>query len=480
MRPSDFELVIGLEVHCQLKTRSKLFAPCAFSFGNGPNEQSDPVSWALPGVLPVPNALAVEYAVRLGLAVGAEIAPKSRWARKHYFYPDSPYGYQITQHDQPYCRGGAIVLPPDETGQSKRIRLHHIHMEADAGKNIHVDGQDVSWVDYNRAGAPLVEIVSFPDLRSAADAAAYLREIRTLVRALGISDANMEEGTLRCDANVSLRPRGSETFGTRCEIKNLNSFRFVESAIASEARRQFDLLEQGKPVVQSTLAYDTERDRTWVMRSKEDAADYLYFPEPDMPPLLLDEAYVAAVKANLPELPAARFERYLGLGLTADDARLLIADSEVGAYFEEVLKSGVPAKKACNWLLVELVGRLNRDQSSIADCKLRPQALAKIVGLIEESVIGGPAAKKVFELCYASGDEPLVVVEREGLRQVSDSGAIEAIVRDVVAAHPKQVADVLAGQVKVRGFLIGQIMKRSSGQANPQLANEILDRVLQS
>lgn len=480
MSASAYEVVIGLEVHCQLKTESKLFTDCACGFGAEPNVQSDPYTWALPGTLPVPNRAAVELGMRLALAVGAEIQARSIWARKHYFYPDSPQGYQITQNSHPYCLGGGVELLDDEGKVKQKVRLHHIHLEADAGKSTHVSGEAVSLLDFNRAGAPLVEIVSEPDLRSASDAADYLRELRTLVRFLGISDANMEEGTLRCDANVSLRPKGSETLGTRCEIKNLNSFKFVESAILAEMRRQEDLLSRGEKVVQSTMAYDADKDRTWVMRSKEDAADYLYFPEPDLPPLDISEAWIEQVKAAMPELLAERRARYETLGLSAYDRSVLCTEPALADYFDQMLESEIPAKKACNWLSVELVGQLNRQGLDIQDCPMPPAHLAQIVQLLQEDAISGPSAKKVFEASFQEGLEPKIIVERDGHRQVSDTGAIEEMLRKVLEDNPKQVAAYKNGQEKLRGFFVGQVMKASQGQANPKLVNQLLDSLLSS
>lgn len=473
-----YEVVIGLEVHCQLKTQSKLFTDCASGFGAAPNEHSDPYTWALPGTLPVPNRAAVQMGMKLALAVGAEIQERSIWARKHYFYPDSPQGYQITQNSHPYCLGGSVDLLNDEGEVRHTVRLHHIHLEADAGKSTHVAGESVSLLDFNRAGAPLVEIVSEPDLRSASDAADYLRELRTLVRFLDISDANMEEGTLRCDANVSLRPVGQEAFGTRCEIKNLNSFRFVESAILAEMRRQEDLLLRGEPVIQSTMAYDVDKDRTWVMRSKEDAADYLYFPEPDLAPLDISPEWIQEVRNALPELPHARRARYSKLGLSAYDSKVLCGDPALADYYDRLLQSEVPAKKACNWLTVELLGQLNREEIDIADCPMPAAHLAQIVLLLEQDEISGPSAKKVFEASFREGLAPQEIVERDGHRQVSDTGALETMLREVLEANPKQVAAYQAGQTKLKGFFVGQVMKASGGQANPKLVNALLDKLL--
>ncbi len=489
MAIADYEVVIGLEVHCQLKTATKMFSPCAYAVGAEPNTQTDPYTLGMPGTLPVPNRRAVELALRLALAVHCEIQPISRWARKHYFYPDLPKGYQITQSDHPYARGGWIEIP-DAAAQAgrdelatKQIRLQRIHMEEDAGKNMHLVGDEVSLVDYNRAGAPLVEIVSEPDIRSAAEAADYLRELRTIVRYLDISDANMEEGTLRCDANVSLRKRGASAYGTRCEIKNLNSFKFLESAINAEIRRQADLLDRGERVIQSTLTYDTARDITRVMRTKEEAADYRYFPEPDMPPLQIDEATVAATRTALPELPWPLRRRYVALGLSAYDAGVLTADPGLAAFFGEALAAAgtnPPAKQIGNWIKDELLGLLNADDRPITNSPITPAGIAEIVELVERDVISRRAAKEVFDKAYREGLAPSRIVERDGYKQVSDTSAIEAIIREVIAANPAQLEQVLGGKDKVKGFFVGQVMKRSQGQANPGVVNAVLERVLEA
>jgi aspartyl-tRNA(Asn)/glutamyl-tRNA(Gln) amidotransferase subunit B len=472
MAVSDYEVVIGLEVHCQLATATKMFTPCAYAIGAEPNTQIDAYTLGLPGTLPVPNREAVEFALRLALAVGCEIQPSSRWARKHYFYPDLPKGYQITQADQPYARGGHIEIP------GRRIALQRIHIEEDAGKNVH--DAELSLIDYNRAGAPLVEIVSLPELRSAAEAADYMRELRTLVRYLGVSEANMEEGTLRCDANVSLRRVGATELGTRCEIKNLNSFKFLESAINAEIRRQADLLDRGEPVVQSTLSYDPNRDLTKIMRTKEQAADYRYFPEPDMPPLSIDEAMIAAAQARLPELPGARRRRLIELGLSAYDAGVLTAERELCDYFDAALALRGPdaAKSVCNWITGELLRLLNASGVSIAACPVSPADLAELLELLDAGAISGRAAKEVLDKAYAERLSPAAIVERDGYRQVSDHGAIASLVREVVAKHPAQLEQLLAGKDKVRGFFVGQVMRESKGQANPQIVNEVLEQIL--
>jgi aspartyl-tRNA(Asn)/glutamyl-tRNA(Gln) amidotransferase subunit B len=482
MAVSDYEVVIGLEVHCQLATVTKMFTPCAYAVGAEPNTQIDPYTLGLPGTLPVPNRAAVDHALRLALAVHCEIQPVSRWARKHYFYPDLPKGYQITQADQPYACGGYVEVPDHSAPEgaslaTRKIPLQRIHIEEDAGKNVH--DAELSLIDYNRAGAPLVEIVSLPELRSAAEAADYLRELRTIVRYLGVSEANMEEGTLRCDANVSLRRKGAAALGTRCEIKNLNSFKFLEAAINAEIRRQADLLDRGEAIVQSTMSYDPGRDQTKVMRSKEDAADYRYFPEPDMPPLRIDAAWVEAARATLPELPWDRRRRLVELGLSAYDAGVLTAERELCEYFDAVaaIYAG-EAKTVCNWITGELLRLLNHSGKSIAETPVPPAALAELLELLDAQTISGRVAKEVLDKAFAEGLSPAVIVERDGYRQVSDTAAIAAVVREVVAQHPAQLEQLLAGKDKVRGFFVGQVMRASKGQANPQVVQDVLAQIL--
>jgi aspartyl-tRNA(Asn)/glutamyl-tRNA(Gln) amidotransferase subunit B len=476
MSVADYDVVIGLEVHCQLKTATKMFTACRSGFGADPNTQTDAYTLGLPGTLPVPSAEAVRSAIRLALACGSTIHPVSRFARKHYFYPDLPKGYQITQSDHPYATGGAIEVPAptaDDPLATRRIRLVRIHMEEDAGKNLHLPGDDVSLVDYNRAGAPLLEIVGEPDIRSPAEAADYLRELRTMIRYLDISDANMEEGTLRCDANVSLMPKGSTTYGTRCEIKNLNSFRFLELAIAAEMRRQAELLDAGERVVQSTLTYDTGKDRTRVTRTKEEAADYRYFPEPDLPPLVIPTGWIEEIAGALPEMPAVRRRRYASLGLSAYDANVLTADQALADFFDAVLAAGAPAKQANSWVTVELVGRLKADDREITASPVTPTAVAEVIALIDDGTISGRAAKEVFDKAYAEGGSPRAIVERDGYRQVSDADALRAVIRGVIAANPHQLAQYLKNP-NLRGWFVGQVMKQTKGQANPGLVQELL------
>ena len=469
-----YEPVIGLEVHCQLATHTKMFSACPLAIGAPPNTMIDPYTLGLPGTLPSTNAQAVRDAVALALALGCAIQRTSRFARKHYFYPDLPKGYQITQADRPYALGGAVEIP------GVRMRLHHVHLEEDAGKNIHVPGEDVSLVDYTRAGAPLREIVGEPDLRTAADAAACLRELRAIVRTLGISAANMEEGTLRCDANVSLRPAGTEAFGTRCEIKNLNSFRFLERAIEAEIRRQTDLLEAGMPVVMATLSFDSDRGITRIMRTKEAAADYRYLPEPDLPPLVIDEALIAAVRAAQPELPAARRARYVAAGVGPGEAVLLAADPELAAYFDATVQCGAPSKATSHWVSTELLAKL--DGAAVGATHVSPAQLAELIGMVEDGTVSGRAAKQIFATLWGQGPGPSnsarAVAERDGHRQVSDLGVLEAAVAATLADSAAEVAQYRAGKTALLGYFVGQVMKKTRGQANPQLVSDLVQRAL--
>jgi aspartyl-tRNA(Asn)/glutamyl-tRNA(Gln) amidotransferase subunit B len=485
MTASAYEPVIGLETHCQLATASKMFSACPVGLLAPPNTLVDAYTLGLPGTLPVVNARAVRMGVMLALACGCTVHARSRFARKHYFYPDLPKGYQITQSDEPLATGGGVVVPGfvDAHGQPKRVPLVRIHLEEDAGKTTHVPGQPHSLVDYGRAGAPLLEIVTQPAIGSADEAAAYMRELRTLVRTLGISSANMEEGTLRCDANVSLRPRGSTTLGVRCEIKNLNSFRFLALAIAAEIRRQADLLARGEAIESATLCYDPERDRTRVMRTKEATADYRIMPEPDLPPLRIEPATIEAIRATLPRLPAERRAAWVAQGIAEDDAVLLAGEPALGDYLDRMLAAGAPARRACNWLTVELLGKLHADGRAIEHSPLGPEALAELVVMVEAAEVSGPSAKQIFAALYGHPPDaprlgPRALAERDGLGQVSDGAAIEAAVREVLARNPEQVASIRAGKAKVRGFLVGQVMKATRGRANPQLVGDVLDRLL--
>ncbi len=464
--------VIGLEVHVQLATRSKAFSGAPAGFGAPPNSQDDPVVLGLPGCLPVFNAAALELALRLGLACGSSIRPVSRFARKHYFYPDLPKGYQISQYEEPLCEGGTIEI--ELGGATRAVRLVRIHLEEDAGKNMHQAGGAVSHVDLNRAGVPLIEVVSEPDLFSADEAAEYMRTLRQLCRWLDISGGDMEKGQLRCDANVSLRPAGSDTLGTRAELKNINSFKFVHHAIEHEIARQARILDGGGEVVQETRLWDSVAGVSHSMRSKEEAMDYRYFPDPDLPPMAVDESVVARVRAALPELPSVRRARYRGeLGLSDEDARQLTADRAVAERFDAALAAhgggSAAAKPVANWILSEK----DPAQSTVA-----VEHVAQLVRLIEDGTISGPSAREVWAEMAGSGEAPGAIVERRGLVQVRDESAIEAACAEVVAASPAEAASYRAGKAQVIGFFVGKVMKKTGGRADPKLVNQVLRRLL--
>jgi aspartyl-tRNA(Asn)/glutamyl-tRNA(Gln) amidotransferase subunit B len=468
-----WEVVVGIETHAQLLTKSKIFSGASTAFGAAPNTQACAVDIALPGVLPVLNRAAVEHALRFGLAVGATINRRSIFARKNYFYPDLPKGYQISQFELPIVQGGSITIPAGDG--EKTIRLVRAHLEEDAGKSLHEDFHGMTGIDLNRAGTPLLEIVSEPDLRGAAEAVAYAKALHGLVRWIGICDGNMQEGSFRCDANVSVR-RPGEPLGTRCEIKNLNSFRFLERAIEFEARRQIGLIEDGGRVEQQTRLYDPDRDETRAMRSKEEAHDYRYFPDPDLLPLVIDERDIDVLRAALPELPEARGRRFArDFGLTVYDAAVLTASRAAADYYEALVKSsGAEAKLCANWQMVELAAALNRDALGIEQCPISAQTLGRLLARIADGTLSGKMAKEVFEAMWRGEGEADVVIEKRGLKQISDSGAIEKLVDEVLAANPKQVEDYRAGKEKAFNSLVGQVMKASRGKANPAQVNEIL------
>ncbi len=474
----EWETVIGLEIHAQLATRSKIFSGAPTAYGAEPNTQACAIDLGLPGVLPVLNAEAVRMAVKFGLAIEAELGRRSVFARKNYFYPDLPKGYQISQYELPIVGLGHVDIElPD--GQTKRIGVTRAHLEEDAGKSLHEDFAGMTGIDLNRAGTPLLEIVSEPDLRSPQEAVAYMRKIHALVRYLGICDGNMQEGSFRCDANVSVRPRGSHEFGTRTEIKNLNSFRFVEQAIAYEVERQIEVLESGGAVVQETRLFDAERGRTRAMRSKEEANDYRYFPDPDLLPVVLDDALIESVRATLPELPDAKRRRFMDqYGLGREEAGLLTASRETADYFEAVAEHCGDARLAANWVIVELTGALNRAGLDITASPVDAARLGGLLARIRDNTISGKIAKGVFEKMWQSGEDADTIIEREGLRQISDEGAIETMIDEVLANNPAQVAQFKAGKEKVLGFFVGQVMKLSRGKANPAQVNQILRRKL--
>lgn len=470
---AEYEAVIGLEVHAQLLTESKLFCPCPTTFGNEPNTNVCEVCNGMPGVLPVLNRRAVEYAMKMALAVGCELNRRSVFARKNYFYPDLPKAYQISQYEEPIAEHGRLTVHVEDG--DKTVGITRIHMEEDAGKSIHSPGENVSYVDLNRTGTPLMEIVSEPDIRSAEEAVAYLKSLRSILVYLGICDGNMEEGSFRCDANVSIRPKGQEAFGTRAELKNLNSFRHVQRAIEHEIMRQQDLVEDGEAVIQETRLYDAAKNVTVSMRSKEEAHDYRYFPDPDLLPVLLDEAWIERCKDELPELPEARRNRFIAeYDLPERDADLLTSERDLADYFEEAARlSGAP-KKVGNWMMGEFLRELNLAHISAAEASMQPAQLAELVSLVEEGVISGKIGKDIFPDLFAKGGSPKRYVEEKGLVQISDSSALEAQVDEILAANPDEVEAYRGGKTKLLGFFVGQVMRATKGQANPGLVNQIL------
>ena len=472
---SDYETIIGLEVHVQLATKTKLFSGAATAFGAAPNAQACAVDMALPGVLPVANTEAIEMAIRLGLALEAEIGATSVFARKNYFYPDLPKGYQISQMELPIVGKGRLSIDLED-GSSKVIGITRAHLEEDAGKSLHEEFQGLSGIDLNRSGTPLIEIVSEPELRSGAEAVAYLKKINALVRYLNISDGDMSQGSMRCDANISVRKRGSSEFGTRCEIKNVNSYRFVEKAIAFEVARQIAIVEDGGSIQQETRLYNSETDQTRPMRSKEEANDYRYFPDPDLLPVVVSSERIEQIKAAMPELPEARRQRYIDqLGLSAYDANLLSGDIDIANYFEAVLAL-VPtqAKLAANWILVELNALLNKHNLGIATSAIQPAQLAQLIQRISDGTISGKIAKSLFTQLWEQGGDVDQLIEAGGLKQVSDSSELNKIIDAVIAAHPQQLADYRSGKDRLFGFFVGQVMKQSRGKANPQQVNQLL------
>ncbi len=483
----QWEVVIGLETHTQLSTQSKIFSGSSTRFGAEPNTQASPVDLALPGVLPVLNKGAVERAIQFGLAIGATIAPRSVFARKNYFYPDLPKGYQISQFEIPVVQGGTMTFAVEKEGKSeiKTINLTRAHLEEDAGKSLHEDYQGMTGIDLNRAGTPLLEIVTEPEMRSAAEAVGYAKALHSLVVWLGICDGNMQEGSFRCDANVSVRPVGQEKFGTRCEVKNLNSFRFLEEAINYEVRRQIELIEDGGTVVQETRLYDPDKKETRSMRSKEDAQDYRYFPDPDLPPLAISQEWIDRVKTTLPELPGAMRERFVAeYALPEYDAMVLTQSKGMASYFEDVVAAAGrdQAKPAANWLMGDVASTLNRADTDIADAPVKAVQLALLLKRIADGTISNKIAKEVFAgMWEAPSDKDSLaddIIEAKGLKQISDSGALEAIVDQVLAANEKSVAEFRAGKEQAINALIGQAMKATRGKANPAQLTELLRKKL--
>ena len=474
----EFEPVIGLEIHLQLATASKIFCSCSTEFGNPPNANTCPVCLGLPGALPVLNRNVPEFAAQLGIALNCEVRLDSQFARKNYFYPDLPKAYQISQFDRPICENGWLDIETESRGKS-RIGITRIHMEEDAGKLVHAEGSTDSLVDLNRAGVPLLEIVSEPDVRSAEEAKVYMEKIHAIATTIGVSDGDMEKGHLRCDANVSLRPLGQKEFGTRTETKNLNSFRFVKQAITYEMQRQREEILDGKTITQETRLWDTDRKVTFSMRSKEEADEYRYFPDPDLPLVRLSQEMVEAFRENLPELPEAKQQRFIEEHrLSAYDAEVLSAGKEISAYFEKILSYGASPKIACNWVIGELTRVMNDSGKSLDEIKLSPEHLADLTKFIESGEISHKIAKTIFEEMLISAKNPAQIIEEKGLKQVSDAGELGRIADELLAANPQQVEQYRTGKTKVIGFFVGQMMKQTRGKGNPAVINSLLKEKL--
>lgn len=474
---SDWETVIGLEVHVELATQTKIFCNCSTEFGAPPNTHTCPVCLGHPGVLPVLNRQAVAYAIKAAMALNCEIAEHSKFDRKNYFYPDLPKAYQISQFDQPIGQNGWIEIEVE--GETKRIGITRLHLEEDAGKLNHMENGEGSLVDFNRVGVPLIEIVSEPDLRSPAEARAYLEKLKSIIQYTGVSDVKMEEGSLRCDANISLRPAGEKKLGVKTELKNLNSFRNVERALLYEVGRQTDVLEEGGEVVQQTLRWLQEENRTKIMRSKEEAHDYRYFPEPDLVHLVIDEKWKQEIADSIPELPDARIVRYIEqYGLSHYDANILVMDRELSDFFDQVVQQKVEAKTAANWITTDLLGYLNAEDLTLKETAISPQKLAQMIGLIDKGTISNKLAKKVFKEMLQSGKDPQAIVEEKGWVQISDESALLGIVQQVIEANPQSVEDFQNGKDRALGFLVGQVMKATKGKANPQLVNQLIRKQL--
>ncbi|MEJ2695070.1 MAG: Asp-tRNA(Asn)/Glu-tRNA(Gln) amidotransferase subunit GatB [Candidatus Sulfobium sp.] len=471
-----YEAVIGLEVHAQMLTDTKIFCGCSTKFGSEPNTQTCQVCTGMPGVLPVLNRKVLEFAVRTGLAMNCSISPYSRFARKNYFYPDLPKGYQISQYELPICEHGFVEIVVED--EVRKVGITRIHMEEDAGKNIH-EGGGYSFVDLNRAGVPLMEIVSEPDIRSPGEASEYMKKLRAILRYLGVCDGNMEQGSLRCDANVSIRPVGREEYGTRAEVKNINSFRFVEKALEYEIKRQVRVVEGGGRVLQETRLWDAARGVTGSMRSKEEAHDYRYFPEPDLVPIVGEDRWLDEIRAYLPELPDEKRERFVGdFGLPEYDADLLTSERPVAEWFEEVVAAGAQPKAASNWMMGDLMRLLNEENRPIEECAISPGQLASMIRLIDAGTISGKIAKTVFAEMYRTGGDPETIVREKGLVQISDESEIEKAVDAVIAGNPNEVGRYKGGEEKLLGFFVGQVMKKMKGKANPRMLNELLRKKL--
>ena len=472
-----YEVVIGLEVHAQLKTNTKIFAPDGCEFGNEQNTQISPITLGMPGVLPVLNRAVVDMGILTGLALNCEIANKCKFDRKQYFYPDLPKGYQISQYDEPICGKGYLMV------NGKKIGITRAHLEEDAGKLVHAGadglaGSSYSLVDLNRAGTPLLEIVSEPDMRSPQEAREYMEELRNIVRYVGVCDGNLEEGSMRCDANISIMPKGSNKFGTRAEIKNVNSFKALERALEYEIDRQIELVEDGEEVVQETRLWDDNAGVTRSMRGKEDAHDYRYFPEPDLMPLEISQEWIDRIKATMPELPEQKRQRYMDLGLSEYDASVIVAQYELAMFFDEVLKAGGNPKIAVNFLMGEIAAYLKEQKLSINETKLTPESLVELIGLIEKATISNNIGKQIIVEMMETGEKASAIVEKKGLSQISDTGAIKEIAQKIIEANPSQVEAYRGGKDKLFGFFVGQVMKETKGRANPQSVNQILKELL--
>jgi len=475
----NYEAVIGLEVHAQLRTRTKIFCGCSTEFGAPPNTHTCPVCLGMPGVLPVLNRKVVDYALKMALATNCTIASVSRFARKNYFYPDLPKGYQISQYELPIAEHGHIAI--EVNGNGRPIGITRIHMEEDAGKLIHNPHRPVSTVDLNRTGVPLIEIVSEPDMRSPEEAGAYLRQLRAILRYLEICDGNMEEGSFRCDANVSIRPTGARALGTRTELKNMNSFKHVESALAYEIERQKAAIEDGHEILQETRLWDPVNGVTAPMRGKEEAHDYRYFPDPDLLPLVIDEQWIEEIRSSLPELPEAKKTRFMtDYGLSSDDAALLTSSRAMADYFEECARLFPEPKTVCNWVVGTLLAKLRAENKTIEESPVSVQRLAQLLTLIDSGVISGKIAKTIFEEMASTGKEPQTIVQEKGLVQITDERAIQEIVKKIIDDHGKEVSDYRAGKTKLLGFFVGQVMKATQGKANPKMVNDILKELLES
>ncbi|NPE28758.1 Asp-tRNA(Asn)/Glu-tRNA(Gln) amidotransferase subunit GatB [Methanococcoides sp. SA1] len=471
----QFEIVIGLEIHAQLKTKSKIFCGCSTEFGASPNSHTCQICLGMPGVLPVLNKKVVEYSIKMGLATGSTINTFNQFARKNYFYPDLPKGYQTSQFDLPIVEFGKVEI--EVKGSKKEIGITRMHMEEDAGKLIHDEREPVSYVDLNRTGTPLLEIVSEPDMRSPEEAFAYLKKIHAILRYLDVCDGNMQEGSFRCDANISLRPVGQEELGTRTELKNMNSFKNVQAALEYEVRRQRDVLLDGEEVKQETLQWDPDRNRTMSMRSKEEAHDYRYFPCPDLIPIVIDESWIEEIRATLPELPDERRQRFVSeYELPEYDAEILTASRELGDFFEAVVRTSGKAKKASNWIMTELLRELKG--AAVTECRVKAEQLGSLLKMVDEGTVSGKIAKTVFLEMMETGKDPQTVVKEKNLVQVSDTGELLAIVREIIAANPSQAEEYKAGKTKLMGYFVGQLMQKTKGKANPGVANELFSKEL--